>query len=247
MTDKRKEPDLATASREELVAYITRLKASRDQMKANNKEVSKYANRVNEAVTHLASDCSLVFQAMAEKAGVRGHPSVTEVVKLFDSIMHSQWQKEDFPKVEWPTDWNFDDANQWTGDADMQLNAPIAKLIELLDFWSIRALKDSHREAIGNAIVEVQRAMRTHIEGIKANHGFRKMTVDVTDAPNGIGMAILDLAQDMEFANSNLRRDLRAATYRRVCADLYTLSQCEFEERPTNFDVYLVGGQNPPF
>lgn len=247
MADKRKEPDLETASREELLAYIERLRVSRDQMKANNKTVTKYANRVNEAVTHLATDCSLVFQAMAEKAGVRGHPSVTEVVKLFDSLMHSQWQKDEFSKVEWPADWDFDDKGQWSGDADMQLNAPIAKLIELLDFWSIRALKDGHRNAIGAAIVEVQRTMRTQIEGIKSNYGFRKMTVDVTDAPNGIGMALLDLAQDMEFANNMLRRDLRAATYRRVCADLYALSQCEFEERPSNFDIYVVGGDNQPF
>lgn len=34
---------------------------------------------------------------------------------------------------------------------------------------------------------------------------------------------MLDLAQDMHFANHMLRRDLRAAVYRRVCSDLYAL------------------------
>lgn len=242
-----KEPNLETASREELVAYIKNLKTSRDAVRAHNKEVTKFAGKVNEAVTCLASDASLVFQAMAEKAGVRGHPSVTEVVRLFDSLMHQQWQHGELPNVEWPTDWDFDNEDDWSGDADMQLNAPIAVLIELLDQISFGSISPKHREAIDVAVAKVQAAMRLHIEGIKSLHGFKKMEVRLSDIPNDVGYALLDLAQDMHFANHMLRRDLRAATYRRVCGDLYALAFGRHGQGPQTLSIYVVGGTNPAF
>lgn len=242
MSDK---PNLETASREELLAYIKRVETSRDAVRAHNKEVTKFANRVNEALTRLASEASVAFQAMAEKAGVRAHPSVTAAVQLFDGLMHQQWKDNSPPKVEWPTDWDFDAEDDWSGDADMQLNAPIAALIELLDPMSLHRLPEGQWRAIADAVDRVEAAMRTHIQGLKTLHGFQKFTVNVKDAPRGIGMALLDLAQDMDFANTMLRRDLRAATYRRVRSDLYALSRCEFEEEPSTVDIYLVGGENP--
>jgi len=242
-----KKPDLETATRDELIGYIGRLETSRDDVRANNKEVTKFANKVNEAMTRLSSEASVVFQAMAEKAGVRGHPSVTQAVQLFDGLMHVQWQDKKPAGVEWPKDWDFDDKDDWSGDADMQLNAPIAALIELLNPLSLHRLPEGQWRAICEAVDRVEVAMRTHIQGIKSLHGFKKMTVNVKDAPRGIGMALLDLAQDMDFANTMLRRDLRAAVYRRVRSDLYALSHCEFEDEPSNIDIHVLGGDGPTF
>lgn len=245
MSDK---PNFETASRDELLAYIKRVETSRDAVRENNKEITKFANKVNEALTRLSSEASVVFQAMAEKAGVRGHPSVTQAVQLFDGLMYVQWQDKKPTGVDWPKDWDFDDKDDWSGDADMQLNAPIAALIELLDPISLHRLPEGQWRAICDAVDRVEAAMRAHIQGIKSLHGFTKMTVNVKDAPRGIGMALLDLAQDMDFANTMLRRDLRAAVYRRVRSDLYALSRCDIEDaEPSNVDIYLVGGSNPAF
>lgn len=77
MSRKQKEPNLETASREELVDYVRRLKLSRDQMQTNNKALPAWMGRLNSGIALLSSEGSLAFQAMAERAGVRGHPSVT--------------------------------------------------------------------------------------------------------------------------------------------------------------------------
>lgn len=251
MTKPRKEPNLETASRDELVAYIGRLKASRDQMQANNKALTKWLGRLNDGIASLSSDASLAFQAMAEKAGVRGHPSVTAVVSLFDKLVRLQWERrDDVPRIQFPDDWNFDDEadDGWSGDADMQLNAPIADLLDIIEHQRFNSkVSPAAFEALSSAVVRVQRAMKTHIDGIKSNHGFVAKTVDVRDAPHGMGWALLDLAQDMHFANNMLRRDLRAAVYRRVCSDLYALSHAEHAEGPTSFDIKVLGGEGQPF
>lgn len=248
MAKRKAKPDMETASRDELVAYISRLEASRDQMQANNKAVSKYADRVNNAVRSLAVDCSLVFQAMAEKANVRAHPSTTKVVEYFDAFAGLQWGTDEPPSIQWPTDWDFDGEDAWTGDADMQLNAPIAELVELVDAVCFqRGTSDAMRTALREAVERVQKAMLTHIGGIKANHGFRVKEIDISNEPEGMGWAVLDLAQDMRFANEMLRRDLRAAVYRRVCSDLYRLAFSNHEPGPSNFDVKVLGGSSSPF
>lgn len=250
MSRKQKEPNLETASREELVDYVRRLKLSRDQMQTNNKALSAWMGRLNSGIALLSSEGSLAFQAMAERAGVRGHPSVTAVVQLFDSLVGLQWGRDDVPKIIFPDEWNFDGPvdSDWSGDADMQLNAPIADLIDIIESCRFGAkLPEGLWKALTEAVGRVQQAMRTHIEGIKSNHGFIAKTVNVKDAPHGLGWALLDLAQDMHFANHMLRRDLRAAVYRRVCSDLYALSHAEDAEGPSNFDIKVLGGESQPF
>lgn len=245
MSKKAKALNIETASRDELVTEIVRLRASRDSIREHNKHITKYADRVRESVYSLAIDGSLAFQAMAEKADVRGHPSVTAAVRYFDTFAGLQWGKDEAPKIEFPDGWDFEGSDsQWSGDADMQLNAPIADLIELIEHLRFKLPLDA-MPAIAAAISKVQSAMVTHIDGIKSVHGFAQKTVTVRDAPNGIGWAILDLAQDMSFANEMLRRDLRAAAYRRICADLYGLSQCEFAEGPEQINIKVLGGEIP--
>lgn len=245
MTKKRKPIDLDTASRDELVAYIRRVEDRSNQMKANYDASNKYAARVNSAISLLATEGCLAFQAMAEKAGVRGHPSVTQAVRLFDSLVGLQWGLDEVPKIEWPDDWDFDGKDeQWSGDADMQLNAPIAELIEVVRHLRF-SIKAEHYKLLGDCIDKVERAMRAHIDGVKSVHGFKARTVDTSNPPHGVGWALLDLAQDMAFANEMLRRDLRAAVYRRVCSDLYALSNCEFGDGPGRVDIKVLGADQP--
>lgn len=245
MAKKRKHIDIDTASRDELIAYIKRIEARSEQMKANYKASNKYAGRINEAICRLATEGSLAFQAMAEKAGVRGHPSVTRAVKLFDSLVGLQWGLDEVPKIEWPEDWDFDGKDeQWAGDADMHLNSPIAELIEMFQHTRFNVSPEAGA-AIRKAIDRAEKAMREHIDGIKANHGFRTKTVSLANPPHGVGWALLDLAQDMAFANEMLRRDLRASVYRRVCSDLYALSNCEFGDGPGKIDIKVLGAEEP--
>ena len=179
-----------------------------------------------------------MFQAMAEKAGVRSHPSITRAVELFDKIAHPQWQSDSPPKIDWPDDWDIDPPDSWSGDADAALNSPIADAIEYL----------SHE---GSDMAQTIAArLHSTVEGvvseIKDKAGFRPRTVNIPhrdawetdpaaarDAVHGMSWAALDLAQDMHFANFMLRRDLRAAVYRRVCSDLYALADSPYFTRRT--------------
>lgn len=243
--------------------YIARLEAANASLRDHNKRLSQWGESTNRAVTMLSVEGSLVFQAMAEKAGVRSHPSVSKAVELFDAIAHPQWTREDavFPKVEWPQDWQFDSPAEWSGDADMALNSPIADAIDYMRSRLIKA-SEAEREWIYSTMSRLEAVLQSRVEGFKEAHGFRPvkltapppkhyrdMTTDeLRDLCSAIGWALLDVAQDMSFANEMLRRDLRAATYRRVCADLYALSNMAIEPREdTGFDVKVLGGEEVPF
>lgn len=249
MAKRKKKIDIETASREELIAHIKSLEASRDQLKQNNKRLSNYYSRLETAIRALASDGSLIFQAMAEKAGVRGHPSVSKVVAYFDAFHSFGWgEAEELPTIETPDDWDFDREDEWSGDADMQLNSPVARLLDIICHYEVQTkLPERVREELNKAVVAVEHALRTHIDGIKSAHGFTTKSVDISRIPDGIGLALLDLAQDMDFANEWLRRDLRASVYRRVCADLYRLAFHGHEEEPRRIDVKVFAGPAVPF
>lgn len=248
----------ARKSNETDAQYIARLEQQNASLKQHNGQLSTWAGRVNESVTRLATEGSLVFQAMAEKAGVRGHPSVTQAVRLFDMLAHPQWQKESPPAVEWPTDWTFEGSgDQWSGDADMQLNAPIATAIEELEHLKFAAPKQMQR--IDGVMELLHKALEAKRDDVKAAVGFkprvcsppppghyRDMSADqLRDLVETMAYMALDLAQDMHFANHMLRRDLRASTYRRVCADLYALSWLDTKDADPDvrFQVKVFGGE----
>lgn len=237
--------------------YIRRLEDQNANLKQRNDQLSAWADRVTEAVNTLSCEGSLVFQAMAEKAGVRGHPSVTEAVRLFDYISHPQWKsREEKPaKIVWPEDWDFDASDEQSGDADMALNSPIADAVGMLSNYHFA--KDRNR-LIADAVGLIQKALKTSIDGIKERNGFvpkfmkpidakrydEMSAEELRDLVSNIGWMALDLAQDMGFANDMLRRDLRAATYRRVAGDLYAISQLTIKwSAPTNFDVKVFSGE----
>lgn len=249
-------------SHEELKKLYGQLRQSRNGMKEHNDRLSRWAESVSNAVTTLSVDGSLAFQLMAEKASVRSHPSVTKVVELFDAIAHPQWhdQNKVMPKVEFPTSWDLDLPESQSGDADMSLNSPIAEAIELLEHLVFRvpkAMKDIHRVTQG-----LQVALDGKVEGVKDKVGFRPLHLKPLDPVHfkdatreqlqewlsAIGWMALDIAQDMSFANEVLRRDLRAASYRQVCSDLYRLSQLAIEIEPSsNFDIKVFDGEEIPF
>jgi hypothetical protein len=241
--------------------YISRLESQNATLKQNYDGQKKWMAALNEAVTLLSTEASLAFQAMAEKAGVRSHPSVTATVELFDSISHPQWRGEKkIPKIDFPRFWDLDGPRAWAGDADMQLNSPVAAAIEFLDHLKFSG--QSGKWEIINEIKEgLHKVIRDGVEGVKDRHGFKPMRVTVPagfykemDAEalrellNTLGWMALDLAQDMQFANECLRRDLRAAVYRRVAADLYRLSWMDIDPKEeTGIDIKVLGGEPAPF
>ena len=242
--------------------YISRLESANAGLRQENAGIKKWAGALNEAVTALSCDASLAFQAMAEKARVRGHPSITAVVELFDTIAHPQWRGDKvIPRIKFPTDWEFDDPREWSGDADMGLNSPIADAIELLSHLRFKVSGSGLLEGIDDVIGGLERALQRGVDGVKDKHGFtprrfspatghlKDMSAgQLRDLAGTIGWLCLDLAQDLNFANEMLRRDLRAATYRRVCADLYRLSGLDHEIREeTNFDIKILGAEEAPF
>lgn len=241
--------------------YIKRLEAANDGLRQENAGLKDWGTRLNDATTTLSTEGSLVFQAMAEKAGVRSHPSVTEAVRLFDYISHPQWrQNGERPTVNWPDDWNFDAPGDQSGDADMTLNSPIADAIEYIDA-STRYVPRKMLEAGQRIAEKLQLALRGRVEWFKDSAGFRPIhiaprvqahyrdasTDELREIVSAMGWMALDLAQDMAFANEMLRRDLRASTYRRVCADLYRLSQYGFDQPPGKFDIKILGGLQETF
>lgn len=263
MMKNKFEINLDETSHDDLKAAYKRLLHSRNSLQQNNDKISSWASRINQAVTFLSTDGSLAFQAMAEKAGVRGHPTVTEVVRLFDAISHPQWNDgAELPKLEWPENWGFT-GHDWSGDADMELNAPIAAAIEKLKHMNYVSNATNFYAIINDVIGDLQKALRAGVEGFKDKHGFKPVhvkmptgkhpnemsEVELRDVVFGMSMMALDLAQDMDFAGSMLRRDLRASTYRRVHCDLYRLA--DFERSHTkanrNFSVKVFGGEAVPF
>lgn len=241
--------------------YIARLESRNDGLHRRNNELSAWANDINQAVTALACEASLVFQAMAEKARVRSHPSVTKAVEMFDSISHPQWTKgvKKFPIEEWPTDWDFDPPSAQSGDADMQLNAPIATAIDYLEGRKFNC-SAKEWEHVSQIIADLHAATQSRVDGIKEVAGFQvrhkikgaqkhpkemnreELLSLVTD----MGWMALDLAQDMSATNEMLRRDLRASAYRRIQSDLYTLAYLEWERpEPRNIDVKVIGDEAP--
>lgn len=261
-SDKRYDQDIDLISHDELKALYRSLRDSRANVKAHNASLTTWASRTSEAVTALSVDASLVFQAMAEKAGVRSHPSVTKAVELFDAIAHPQWKDSPPPKFEWPDSWDFDDAGAWSGDADMQLNAPIAQAIEIMERVRF-SVKDPAWKAFGEIVRLLDKALREGIEGYKDANGFKTVTVrgvpgvhyrdlsreQLIGLVGAMSYMALDLAQDMAFANDALRRDLRASVYRRVCGELYAMSRLlfEWEEDRPQIDVKVFGGEDIPF
>lgn len=248
----------ARKSGESDAAYIGRLESQNADLKRNNDRIQKWASDLNEAVTLLSTEASTAFQAIAEKASVRSHPAVTETVRLFDYIAHPQWRNTDtpIPHVTFPDNWDLDDEEAWSGDADMQLNAPIAEAMERIEHIRFSA-KGHVIEALDQMTNALQKALHDGIQGYKRCHGFKPRALVVPsqrfddiderqlrETVSSIGWLALDLAQDMHFANHMLRRDLRAATYRRVCADLYVLSQLPFGlDAPTAIDIKLFEGE----
>lgn len=243
--------------------YIKRLEDCNASLQSENTNLKKRVGALNAATTELACNGSLAFQAMAEKAGVRGHPSVSEAVELFDKISHPQWHRDGhiFPKISFPENWDLEDCERWSGDADMLMNSPIADTIEFLEHLKFN-LKPNLIKPLGEIIHKLQAALMNGIQGVKSQHGFSPLHMrpirpghikdlgeeDLRDLMSAMGWMALDLAQDMGWANEVLRRDLRAATYRRVCGDLYAMSQFAMEiPEKSNFDIKVFGGENEPF
>jgi hypothetical protein len=244
---------------EDAESYIRRLEASNAELR----KLRKWADRVSRAVTLLATDGSLVFQAMAEKARVRSHPSVTKAVELFDMIAHPQWADDDapVPKVDWPTDWDFDPPGAQSGDADMQLNSAIAETIEYLDSRKFGKCSTNEWKHVAGLIDRLHAATLRPLEGIKEAAGFVPLKVpmpakshfsemdrdELEQLVTAMSWMALDLAQDMAWTNEMLRRDLRAAAYRRIGADLYRLASLDTDEPPGAIDIKVLGAEEVPF
>lgn len=230
--------------------YIARLEASN----AEQQKKGKWAERVGRAVTWLACDASLAFQAMAEKARVRAHPSVTATVQLFDLIAHPQWIADDakLPDLNFPTDWDLDPPEAWSGDADMELNSGIAAALEYLESRRFGKCGAAEREQIEGIMAMLERPLQGVVS--TALGRAERTPIDIpadadrdalASAINDLSWRALDLAQDLSSTNTMLRRDLRAAAYRRVCHDLYEMADLHVPERNPNFDLKVIGGAKP--
>lgn len=239
----KRRPDETDAS------YIARLEASNAGLRAQG----KWAQRTSKAVTWLACDASLAFQAMAELAGVRAHPSVSAAITAFDTIAHPQWTEED-ATVSFPTDWNLQPVEGWSGDADMELNAGIAKaIVYLRDRIFARGLSADEREAIYEIIDALERPVAGMVDRAIPDRLERKPVEVRPDATreelvraiNDLSWRALDLAQDMETTNTMLRRDLRSGAYRAVARDLYALANLTLPERNDKLDVKVIGDVEP--
>lgn len=242
--------------------YISRLEQQNDGLKRRNAELGRWQSALNEAVTILSTEASLAFQVMAEKAGVRAHPSVKATLELFNTISHPQWRSQEtpMPKIEFPEDWDLDDGSAWSGDGDMALNSKIAEVIETIE--TMKWKNGRQHDLLERVADDLQAVCRHGIEGFKDAAGFRPVEVavpsghfremsadDLRDVVNAMGWIALDLAQDLHFANFALRRDLRAATYRRVCGDLYALSQLATSpgSAPQKIDIKVFGAEEESY
>lgn len=230
-------------------SYISRLEASNADLRGQG----KWASRTSKAVTWLAVDASLAFQAMAELAGVRAHPSVTKAVEAFDKIAHPQWTADD-ESVSFPTDWDLEPVEGSPGDADMELNAGIAKAIDYLrDRLFAKDVSNAERDAIDDIIDSLERPIARLVDQALPERQKRKPVSIPDDATrddlarlvNNISWRALDLAQDMETAREFLRRDLRAGAYRAISRDLYAMSSLFVPERNDKLDVKVIGDALP--
>jgi len=244
--------------------YIARLEAQNLSLREHNKRLTAWQTRINDAVTLLSTEGSLVFQAMAEKAGVRSHPSVTKVIELLSRISHPQWANGQAMPIdkEWPTDWALDDAEgAWSGDADMELNAPLKKLHDLFSMLRFSSnLNEKQSRVFAEALQDIDAALLARIQGFKAKLGFkpkhlqpaadvsyRDMTREqLIEHVDMLGWMALDLAQDLESTNDLLRRDLRAANYRRVTSDLYKITQFAVTPPENGITVTVMQPQEEP-
>lgn len=234
--------------------YIKRLETANAGLRRNNAELTKWSKAVARAVTWLSYDASLAFQAMAEKAGVREHPSVTKVVAAFDTIAHPQWTPDnaEIGDLTFPTDWDLDGPGAWAGDADMELNAGIKMALDYFEGRKFQCRADEW-EHICTIMEAIERPLQGVVEKVLPARADRKPIEVPEDADrdqlaaafNEVSWRALDLAQDMASTNEMLRRDLRAAAYRAVCRDLYELSQLHVPERNPKFDVKVFGDVAP--
>ena len=230
--------------------YIKRLEACNSDLRHRG----KWADKTGRALTWLATDASLAFQAMAEKAGVRSHPSVTAVVKAFDTIAHPQWTDDnaEIGDLTFPTDWDFDPPDAWSGDADMELNAGIKLALDYLESRRFAAKEDEFKH-ICHIMEMIERPLQGIVEkAMPARADRKKIEIpedatrdDLANIINDVSWRALGLAQDMAFANEALRRDLRAAAYRGVCGDLYEMSNLHVPIHDPRFDVKVMGDQIP--
>lgn len=241
--------------------YIRRLEVANRSLREDNKRLKQWASNLDKAVSVLATDASLAFQAMAEKAGVRFHPSVRAVIKMLDSLVGMYCHEPDAPKIEFPKDWDLDPPEALSGDADMQLNSPIARAIELLNLFATKnhgneeLVKDIFR-----TIGQLDRVLQKGIEGVKRREGYERtpppprpeiknycdMTrKELTDMLSYLSWWALDLAQDMDFTNEFLRRDLRASAYRRIRDELYRMAYESTNSTERNVVVKVLGAESP--
>lgn len=211
-------------------SYINRLEDRNKDMEVRG----KWANKVGRAVTWLAVDASLAFQAMAEKAGVRSHPSVIATVKAFDTIAHPQWTADsaEIGDLSFPTNWDLDPPDAWVGDADMELNSGIAMALEYFNSrrFNCKGAEFKHLCEIAEKLEGplqgiVQKALpaRRERKPIEIPEGATRD--DLARAINEISWLAFEVAEDLDMTNALLRRDLRAASYRHAARQLWEISR----------------------
>jgi hypothetical protein len=239
--------------------YIARLEVSNKSLRDHNTSLTNWCKKTNEAVRVLSTEGSLVFQSMAELAGVRSHPSVTQAVQMFDAVAFPQYG-EPPAAIDWPDEWDFTDPpDAHSGDADAALNAPLAELFEIIEHAKFSIKSDLYC-ALRKALEKIEARLGDIRDQVKERHGFRpkaleplpnKRVDEMTEAElkglaDAMGWAALDLAQDMHFSCFMLRRDLRASAFRRICADLYALSNIAIEPRHEDgIDIHVFGDDTP--
>lgn len=238
--------DTKAVSREDLERSYASLLASRNAMKANNDENSKYLKKFTQIVNHHIPHLALVIAALAERAGVKNAPAVQVAIKTCDAISHPQWNEvpnvPEFPEV-MGIEADVDQSEY--GDSEMEMDAAVANAAGPLrdPFF----LTDAPREKVTQAVTQYMEAVgsylrRAHIDVAKDAAGFEpKQIVIPTGDQSAFGWAALDLAQDMHFARTMLRRDLRDLAYARIAGDLYRLANMQFCEEPQKIDIKVMG------
>lgn len=237
---------------EDDAAYIRRLEDANASLRAENRQLGKWVGKVERAVSWLAIDASLAFQVMAEKAGVRSHPSVSKAVELFDTIAHPQWTADDakLPDLDFPTDWDLDPPNAWTGDADMELNTAIAKVLEYLDSRKFNGgLRKGEMEQVFELEHRLETALMGVVDGMFPPRASPPMPTEIPDSATRDDLArviqemswrAFEIAEDMGVTNSMLRRDLRAGAYRRMCRDLCEIGRVSVRENDRQHDAEAI-------
>ena len=251
-------------SREDLEREYKRLLESRRSLQASNKSLREWLGRVTDNQSFLSVTANLVFQAMAERAGMRRHPAISEIVKAFDKCVGSQWKDDgaSLPeKIELPENPILYEGEEENGDAEMLCTARLAKALEPFEIGYIpRNARDEKYIGCVNELVEaVHEALESMRDQVKRDHGFKPVDMTIMKAPDydemtrdqlidiirGMSMVALDLAQDMNFTRTMLRYDLRDSAYRRIHRDLYKLAFSPSPTEYTNFCVKVLGCVEP--